>query len=205
MADRRRAWLVAPLLFALGCAARPGAASPTSEAAAPASTTTPVTVAAAVHDFEASHDYRTDPPPVAVEVPAVGISSGLEELHRKPDGTIAVPSWHVAGWWADGPKPGQPGPAVILGHVDSRHGPDVFYRLGDVRPGDQVVVTRADGTTVRFTVERVERVPKGSFPTAAVFAPSLTAGLRLVTCGGDFDRVAGHYDENVIVFARPAG
>jgi hypothetical protein len=205
MADRRLGLLLALSVLSLGagCVTASGAAGPTPKAA-PASTTAPVTVPDDVRNFAAARDYRTVAIPVAVDIPAVGISSGLEQLHRRPDGSIGVPSWHTAGWWADGPKPGQPGPAVILGHVDSRHGPDVFYRLGEVQPGQDVVVTRADGTAAHFTVERVELVPKSAFPTDVVFAPSLTPGLRLVTCGGDFDRAVGHYEDNVIVFARPA-
>jgi Sortase domain len=206
MADRRLIWLLAVAVGALGsgCTGEPKAVSAASDAGE-TSTTAAVTVPDAVRRFEAARDYRTLAPPVAVDVPALGIASALEELHRHPDGTIEVPSWHAAGWWADGPKPGQPGPAVILGHVDSRHGPDVFYRLGEVQPGQEIVVTRADGTTVHFSVDRVERVPKESFPTEMVFAPTLTAGLRLVTCGGAFDRAVGHYEDNVIVFATLTG
>jgi sortase (surface protein transpeptidase) len=186
-------------------------ASSTSHAvAAPATTvattgtTTPaptMTVAEAVQSFEADRGYETAPVPVAVEIPAISVVSDLEELHRNADGTIQVPAWHRAGWWADGPKPGQLGPAVILGHVDNQDGADVFYRLNELRAGDAVVVTRADGSTVRFGVERVERHPKHAFPTDDVYAPSLEPGLRLVTCGGEFDRASGHYRDNIIAFA----
>ena len=203
MANLRVAWLLRGIT-GFGCSGEPSAARATSDSGA-SSTTAPVTVPEAVRNFEAARDHQTVAVPVAVDVPSLGITDALETLHRRPDGTIDVPSWHVAGWWAEGPKPGQPGPAVILGHVDSRHGPDVFYRLDQVQPGHEIVVTRADRTTVRFTVDRVERVPKESFPTEKVFAPSLTAGLRLVTCGGEFDRAAGHYEDNVIVFASLSG
>jgi sortase (surface protein transpeptidase) len=113
-----------------------------------------------------------------------------------------VPSrWEVAGWYAPGPRPGDPGSAVILGHVDSKRGPAVFYRLRELRPGDEIVVTRADRSTVRFVVQRTEQYDKLRFPTDEVYYPTLTSTLRLVTCGGQFDATTGHYRSNIIVFA----
>jgi len=107
----------------------------------------------------------------------------------------------VAGWYAGGTRPGDPGSAVILGHVDSRSGPAVFYRLRELRPGDTVEVARADGSKVRFAVQRTEQYDKRRFPTDEVYYPTLTPALRLVTCGGQFDHTTGHYRSNVIVFA----
>ena len=111
--------------------------------------------------------------------------------------------WEEAGWYAGegGTRPGDPGSAVLLGHVDSTAGPAVFYRLRELRPGDRVEVVRADGSTVRFAVDRTEQYPKTRFPTDDVYYPTLTPALRLVTCGGSFDATAGHYRSNVIVFA----
>jgi sortase (surface protein transpeptidase) len=103
-----------------------------------------------------------------------------------------------------GTRPGDPGSAVILGHVDSKRGPAVFYRLRELRRGDQIKIARADGSSVRFIVQRTEQYPKDRFPTDAVYYPTLTPALRLVTCGGDFDATAGHYRSNVIVFATLA-
>ena len=96
---------------------------------------------------------------------------------------------------------GTPGSAVILGHVDSKRGPAVFFRLRQLRRGDAITITRADGSSVRFVVERIEQYPKDRFPTDAVYYPTLTPALRLVTCGGQFDHATGHYRSNVIVFA----
>ena len=93
------------------------------------------------------------------------------------------------------------GPAVLAGHVDSTAGPAVFWRLRDLAPGDEVLVDRADGTTARFTVTRVERHPKDAFPTDEVYGPTTGAELRLITCGGEFDRAARSYRDNVVVFA----
>ena len=106
-----------------------------------------------------------------------------------------------AGWYAAGVVPGDQGPAVIGGHVDSRNGPGVFFRLRTLRPGDLVDVTRSDGRTVRFSVIAVALYPKDRFPTEAVYGPTSGPELRLVTCGGTFDRSARSYDDNVVVDA----
>jgi Sortase domain len=144
--------------------------------------------------------------PVRLRIPALRIDTPLVTLHRAADGSVEVPTdFNVAGWFADGPRPGQPGPAVILGHVDSRAGPAVFFRLKDLPAGAEAVVDRADGSAVAFRVRGSMRVPKVDFPTDAVYGPTLEPSLRLVTCGGSFDRTARSYRDNVIVYADPAG
>jgi hypothetical protein len=145
-------------------------------------------------------------PPVRLTIPSIGVTTRLLRLGLEADGSMQVPvDFDRAGWFAKGPTPGQVGPAVIAGHVDSRTGPAVFYRLRELRAGDTVQVERADGTRLRFVVEDARRYPKTSFPTAAVFGPAPWAALRLVTCGGDFDAAAGSYRDNLVVFARLAG
>ena len=109
--------------------------------------------------------------------------------------------YSVAGWYTGGPRPGDRGPAVIAGHVDSKRGPAVFYRLGELRKGDLIVVRYPGRAEARFRVERTERHPKRAFPTARVYGDTAGPALRLVTCGGSFDRASGHYRDNVIVFA----
>ena len=144
--------------------------------------------------------------PVRLVIPAIGVTTPLVRLGLEPGGEMAVPSeYGRAGWFAEGPAPGQVGPAVIAGHVDSRSGPAVFYRLRDLRPGDQVRVVRADGSRLRFVVEGARSYPKHGFPTDAVFGPVPAAALRLITCAGDFDRARGSYRDNLVVFARLAG
>lgn len=106
------------------------------------------------------------------------------------------------GWFRLGPAPGQLGSAVILGHVDSFRGPAVFFRLGDLRPGDSVSVSRSDGTIARFLVVSVATYPKTRFPTREVYGPHGYSGLQLVTCGGGFDPATGHYLSNVVVYTR---
>jgi sortase (surface protein transpeptidase) len=135
-------------------------------------------------------------------IPAIGVSAPLIRLGLQPDRRMEVPEdYSVAGWYTGGPRPGDPGPAVIVGHVDSKRGPAVFYRLDELRRGDVVVVRYPSAPEVRFRVERTERHPKRAFPTGRVYGDTAGATLRLVTCGGTFDRASGHYRDNVIVFA----
>ena len=163
----------------------------------------------AAQGFRSTRRFRPTPAPVRVEIPAIGVATRLQRLGRAGDGTIEVPhgpdKWDVAGWYKDGTRPGDPGSAVILGHVDSTSGPAVFYRLRELRRGDRVEVVRAGGSRVTFTVQRVEQYPKRRFPTADVYYPTLEPMLRLVTCGGAFDRSTHHYTDNVIVFASLGG
>lgn len=143
--------------------------------------------------------------PVRVAVPSVGIDAALVPLGLEPEGTMEVPSdFEVAGWYVDGPEPGEPGAAVIAGHVDSYTGPAVFFSLRDVVPGAAIDVELADGGTQRFVVEAIEQHPKGAFPTERVFGRTDGPTLRLVTCGGPFDREARSYLDNVVVYASPA-
>jgi len=192
---------VAALLLA-GCAAAGGRGAEPPPAAAAQTTGSTAAGVDAARGFHSTRGYRTTPVPVRIEIPAIGVTSSLDRLGRAPDKTVQVPSrWEVAGWYAPGTRPGDPGSAVILGHVDSKSGPAVFYRLRELRRGDLVEVARADGSTVRFAVQRTEQYDKRRFPTDEVYYPTLTPALRLVTCGGEFDATAGHYRSNIIVFA----
>ena len=159
-------------------------------------------------DVAGFHSVRTyDQPalPVRLQIPAIAVSTPLVRLGRLPDGSIEVPhDWNTAGWYDRGPRPGQPGPAVILGHVDSKTGPAVFFRLRALRPRDVVRVGLADGRILVFRVQRVERYPKDKFPTEAVYLPTLNRELRLITCGGEFDYAAGSYRDNIVVYATLA-
>jgi len=143
--------------------------------------------------------------PVLLAIPAIGVNTALVPLGLNRDGTIAVPPLGrtaPAGWYRYLATPGEVGPAVILGHVDSRRdGPAVFYRLIDLRAGDQVAVRRADGRTALFTVTRVEEYAKAHFPTEAVYGAQDHPELRLVTCGGEFDKLHRQYRGNVVVYA----
>jgi sortase (surface protein transpeptidase) len=141
--------------------------------------------------------------PARVAIPAIGVDAAIVRLGVNPDGTLEVPaSFGVAGWYKLGVRPGEPGPAVIVGHVDSTSGPAVFYRLGRLAPGVHVRVSWRRGSSVRFSVYAVREYAKSVFPTALVYGPTQRPELRLVTCGGPFDEQTGHYLDNVVVFAR---
>jgi hypothetical protein len=145
--------------------------------------------------------------PTRVRVARIGIDSPLTPLGLDPVGALLPPTdFDRAGWYAGGPVPGDPGPAVLAGHLDSRSGPAVFARLGELRPGDRVEVWRTDPGQSRssrgvFRVTGSLRSAKAHFPTAAVYGPTPVPELRLVTCGGAFDPGTGHYRDNLVVFA----
>ena len=144
--------------------------------------------------------------PVWLSIPVIGVRTSLVDLGLRANGTLQVPSsTAVAGWYTGSPRPGTVGAAVIAGHVDSRSGPGIFFWLRDLRPGDRIYVGRADGTMAVFTVTAVRKVAKDLFPTAAVYGPVPDAELRLITCGGVFDRSLGSYLSNIVVFARLGG
>ncbi|GAA0459636.1 hypothetical protein Aca07nite_41420 [Actinoplanes capillaceus] len=144
--------------------------------------------------------------PVRLEIPSIGVDTGLMTLGLRDDGTLEVPPLRgdaPAGWYRHSPTPGEVGASVLAGHVDSaRDGPAVFHRLGEARPGDPVAVRRTDGTVARFTVTKVATYPKRDFPSDQVYAPLDRPGLRLITCGGVFDRGRGSYRSNIVVFAE---
>jgi LPXTG-site transpeptidase (sortase) family protein len=143
---------------------------------------------------------------VSISIPAIDVRSELITLGVNPDGTLQVPQpgpdYDKAAWFDGSPRPGEVGPAVIEGHVDSAaNGPSVFYSLGEVVAGDRIDVARADGSTVTFQVDEVRVVPKDDFPTLEVYGNTDGPELRLITCGGPFDSSDGHYEDNVVVFA----
>jgi hypothetical protein len=148
------------------------------------------------------HIDRAAARPVSVAIESAGISAPVIPLGLRRDGSLEVPrNFSEAGWRVGGPEPGERGAALIAGHVDSKAGPAAFYRLRDVRRGQEVEVRRADGSTVTFVVRRMEQVAKRSFPTRRVYGKTRLPTLRLVTCGGSFDRASGHYRDNVIAYA----
>jgi sortase (surface protein transpeptidase) len=149
---------------------------------------------------------RLKPVPVRIVIPAIGVGAGVEILHRGTNGTLNTPEdWNHTGWFADGTVPGDRGPAVIVGHVDSaRDGPAVFYRLPQVRPGDDVMIETSDGGTQRFVVESTRQFPKTAFPTGLVYGPTPLPELHLITCTGRYDPDAHNYLDNLVVTAYAA-
>jgi sortase (surface protein transpeptidase) len=140
--------------------------------------------------------------PVSLTIPLIGVQTNLITLGLTSAGELQVPSsWSVAGWYTGSPRPGAVGPAIIVGHVDSKRGPAVFYRLRELTDGDKIYVKRADGTLAEFRVTSVQTYLKDRFPTEKVYAPVPDPELRLITCGGTFDTATGHYVNNVVVYA----
>jgi Sortase domain len=148
----------------------------------------------------------TRPPaaaPVSLRIPALGLAVGLSQLGLNADRTVQVPTdFQRPGWFRLGPSPGQPGSAVILGHVDSYRGPAVFFRLRSLAPGDRIEVDLADGGVARFAVRAVASYLKTSFPARQVYASHGGRSLQLVTCGGQFDYRARSYLSNVVVYTE---
>lgn len=145
--------------------------------------------------------------PATLTIPAIGIRSRVLPIGLAADGTLAVPQpgphEDQAAWFENSPTPGQPGPAIIEGHVDTSRGPSVFFELGSIRPGNKVHVLRGDGIEVEFTVDAVRDYKKAAFPTDKVYGGNDLSRpqLRLITCS-DFDASIGHHVGNEVVFAH---
>ncbi|HEX2856599.1 MAG TPA: class F sortase [Propionibacteriaceae bacterium] len=148
--------------------------------------------------------------PVRISIPAIGVDSTVFPIGKDASGGLQAPqpgpNLNNVGWYKYSPTPGQAGPAVLEGHVDTIHGPSVFLRLGALNPGDRITVTRADGSVARFVVDAVRAYPShDAFPTQLVYGGDLSQPtLRLITCS-NFDRSIGHYVGNTIVFAHLVG
>lgn len=142
--------------------------------------------------------------PVRVDVDAINAHSSLVQLGLNADKTVQVPPVSQplqAGWYKFGVRPGEVGKAVLLGHVDGGGQLGVFNRLRDLKAGDVAKVTEQGGQVLSFVVKQVQEVPKNQFPTQAVYGPSNQRELRLITCGGAFDKSSGNYVDNIIVSA----
>lgn len=180
-----------------GCAS----ADPTGRSAEPA----PAASSSAGPVFESYQDVPARPAvPVRLRIPSLQVDAAVGPVGTMPDRSVEVPErYEEVGWYDGGARPGEDGPAVLLGHVDSKAGPAVFVRLPEVQVGAVVEVVDAEGGVTRFTVDRVQQYPKTRFPTEAVYLPVLRPELRLITCGGAFDRATGHYVDNIVVYADP--
>ncbi|GIF18461.1 hypothetical protein BJ973_008581 [Actinoplanes tereljensis] len=138
--------------------------------------------------------------PTRVRVSAIGLDSALETLHVAKGVLVAPKRFDRAGWYSEGTAPGDVGPAVIAGHVDSKAGPAIFYRLRELTAGDKIEVVRG-GVVLKFVVTRTAWYPKKSFPTDQVYGPTPDRQLRLITCGGVFDHRLRSYQDNLVVYA----
>lgn len=146
------------------------------------------------------------PAPVAIAIPSIEVATDLVTLDVDPTGALETPDdYSKAGWWAAGPAPGADGAAVVVGHLDSHRGPAAFFRVPNLEPGDGIEVRRADGSTATFVVDAVRQYSKDSLPARHIYGPTPAPELRLITCGGRFDRATRSYDDNIVVFAHQAG
>lgn len=155
---------------------------------------------------QAAAEPQVDPrgEPARVIIPAIDVDVDLVGLGLNTDGSMEVPDFGLAGWYIEGPKPGHAGPAVIAAHVDSRAGPDVFYRLRDLAAGDEIRVVYDGGDTVIFFADSSELTPKDELPVAAIWPTTNDRMLTLITCGGQFDRSERQYRDNLIVYTSAA-
>jgi hypothetical protein len=194
--------IVVTLALAGGCSSAGGARR---VRATKARFTAPTVTTADVPRYVPTTPVLDSATPVRLQIPAIGVDTDLVALGLNPNGSMQVPAkWEQAGWYDRGPRPGEDGPAVIAGHVDSKSGPAVFFRLHLLRAGDDIAVTRADHSVVHFRIDRLEQFPKRTFPTATVFAPTPGPTLRLITCTGAFDETLHSYLDNLVAFASPA-
>ncbi|HVW41140.1 MAG TPA: class F sortase [Amycolatopsis sp.] len=195
----RRRWPAFVATGALALALVAGCGAAVAPAAAPPSTGPEAVTTAPASSGPVAHSK-----PVRLEVPAIGVDvSPIVDLGLTADGALEVPQdAKTTGWYTGGPAPGETGPAVLAAHVDYNHVPGTFTRLKDLRPGDEAIVHRADGTTAVFTVYAVDKYPKSSFPTDKVYGDTASPELRLITCGGQFDRASRNYEDNIVAYAR---
>jgi LPXTG-site transpeptidase (sortase) family protein len=144
-------------------------------------------------------------PPTGIEIPRIKAKSSLIRVGVNPDRTIQVPDVHrpeQAAWYTFSAKPGDRGPAVILGHVDGDHKPGIFYHLDTLKPGDRVIIDRSDGSRLNYAVTRVHKADKDEFPSDEVYGNTPDSQLRLITCGGAWEGGQYGYADNIIVDAR---
>jgi hypothetical protein len=185
-----------------GCGSSEEAApkEPVTTTAAPPPETTTTTTAAPRWEVDA-------PEPARVRIPAIGVDADVIDLWLNDDGSLQTPDddFSQAGWYTGRAAPGEQGPLIVVGHVDNKSGPAEFFRLKELAPGDEVEMVRDDGSSVVYVVNSSERVGKDSFPTEKVYGPTEVPELRLVTCGGAFDRASGHYLDNIITYATIRG
>jgi hypothetical protein len=155
----------------------------------------------AAHDNASGAASARPAPPAWISIPRAGVAAPIDSLGAGSKG-LQLPDVGRTGWWNGGPRPGEDGRAVLVGHLDSRKGPDVFAKVPSLAKGDAIVVRDLSGEYHRYAVVGVTRVEKAAFPTEDVYGPAPRPVLVLVTCGGPYDPALGHYRDNVLVYAR---
>lgn len=166
----------------------------TVSSATTTSTTEPVTTTTAyIHSVGV---------PSRIVIPAIEVDAKIVKVGLRANGNMQTPPYGKAGWFYPGPAPGAAGPAVIVAHVDNTRKADVFYRLDELQPGDEIQVWNAAGDSAAFVVDSSEMVLKVDLPTERIWPNSPEALIRLITCGGEWSSAIGHYLSNVIVYGH---
>ena len=175
--------------------------TPTTTMAPAATTETPEAA------IEAAFDRPPPHRPTKVRIASIGVNATIIDLGLNPDRTLEVPEdIRLTGWWTGRSVPGEDGPSIVVGHIDSAaQGAGVFFRLRELDVGDAIYVERSDGSVAEFRVTETELVLKNEFPTDKVYGSTDGSQLRLITCGGSFDRSARSYLGNLIVYAEHVG
>ncbi|MFG2848639.1 class F sortase [Kitasatospora sp. NPDC048296] len=189
---------------AAGQAARPAAAAPAAPAA-PAPSASATTASKGAPAAAPAAAALKPSKPTRLRIPQIAVNAPFTELTLNPAGQLNAPppdDKNLVGWYRDGVTPGERGSAVVAGHVDTTKGPAVFLLLNLLRPGNKVEVSRADGTVAVFSVDSVETFAKNAFPDQKVYGKTPDAQLRLITCGGAYDKKRKDYLNNVVVFAH---
>jgi LPXTG-site transpeptidase (sortase) family protein len=145
--------------------------------------------------------YATASEPTHIHIPRLHLDAPIQATGQKSDGTLEVPkATDTVGWYKNSPTPGELGPAVIAGHVDSTSGPAVFWRLGELQVGDTFEINRADGSLITFKVDAIKQYSQDNLPADEVYGDIDYAGIRLITCSGTFNRQTHHYTDNTVVY-----
>jgi len=140
--------------------------------------------------------------PVSISIDSIGVNAQIIHLAKNPDGTMEVPADHSkVGWYTLSPTPGEIGPAVLVGHVDSPSGPAIFWNLNKLEPGSIITVHRTDGKLAKFSVDSIAQFPQNAFPTEKVYGDINHPGLRVITCGGAFNEQTKRYSHNTVIYA----
>jgi len=141
--------------------------------------------------------------PTKIDIPRIGVNADIQKVGLLDDGTLETPAIlsGLVGWYQYGPTPGELGPSVLVGHVDSYKGPSVFWNLSKLHLEDAVSITRSDGTTAQFIVSRIAQYDQDNFLTHEVYGNIDHAGLRIITCGGTYNHLTGRYSQNTVIYA----
>ncbi|MGW2179516.1 class F sortase [Streptomyces sp. NPDC001732] len=143
--------------------------------------------------------------PKRLSIPTIGVNAPFTDLSLGANGQLDAPppdDNNLVGWYKDGATPGERGASIVAGHVDTMTGPAVFLQLQYLKPGTKVDITRADGSVATFKVDSVEQFSKAKFPDERVYADTNSAQLRLITCGGAYNKTSKDYEDNVVAFAH---